>query len=150
MTTIQDDLLEIYNSLVKFNDETLKSQFPAPIKVWFEPESRMLVFNQKSTTVRLWLANYYSLGLDSIPKSKFTYLLPEDYDTLMWNLSEVIKSGKLLEDRTCLSPENYGFDIYTVDKKDPIRGPQVLGSIRFVSGTGFLFRFLTKLRFNNI
>ena len=46
---------------------------------------------------------------------KPTYLLPEDYDYLMSSMQSLIAGGKLIEDRTVLSPENYGFDIYSVD-----------------------------------
>lgn len=145
MTTLQNDLLEIYNSLVGFNEETIKSRFPVPIKVWYEKESRLLVFEQKGVSVRLWSPIYYSLGFEDLIKP--SYLLPEDYDFLMYNLQELINSSVLLEDRTALSPENYGFDIYSVDKKEIYKGPERKGVIRFVSGVSWLFKLITKLKY---
>ena len=40
MPTLQDDLLEIYNSLVMFSDDIIKSKFPLPLRVRYEKESR--------------------------------------------------------------------------------------------------------------
>lgn len=47
MTTLQNDILEIYNSLVEFSDNTVKTNFPIPIKVRYEKETRLLIFEQK-------------------------------------------------------------------------------------------------------
>lgn len=145
MTTLQNDLLEIYNSLVIFNEETIKSRFPVPIKVWYEKESRLLVFEQKGKSARLWIPIYYSLGFEDLIKP--TYLLPSDYDFLMYNLSELINSSILLEDRTILSPENYGFDIYSVTKGELEKGPDIKGTIRFVSGVSWFFKLRVKLKY---
>ena len=145
MTTLQTDLLEIYNSLVAFNEKTIKSNFPKPILVRFEKASNLLVFEQAGTSVRLGLTNYYCLALEDLEKP--TYLLPEDYDYLMANLSQLINSGELLKDRTALSPENYGFDIYGVNLQELWKGPDKLGTVRFVSGTSWLFKFLVKRKY---
>ena len=53
MTQLQDDLLEIYNSLVDFSDNTVKTNLPLPIKVWYESDGRLLVFEQKGKSVRI-------------------------------------------------------------------------------------------------
>ena len=105
---IQDDLIELYNNLLAFNKNTIVTDHPVPIKVSFDKSSNSLVFEQKGVSVRTALPIYYSLGLNEIKKT--TYLLPRDYDYLMQSLSGVIGSGKLLEDKLCISPENYGFD----------------------------------------
>lgn len=144
MTTIQNDLLDIYNNLVIFSKATLQEEIQRPIVVRFDKEFNSVVFEQQGNSVRLSLPIYYSLGLDSI---KETYLLPKDYDSLMSNLSRLIASGKLLEDRVCLSPENYGFDIYYVDMKQFWKGPEIIGRIRFVSGNSWLFKFITKRKY---
>lgn len=144
MTTIQNDLLDIYNNLVIFSKATLQEEIQRPIVVKFDKEFNSVVFEQQGNSVRLSLPIYYSLGLDSI---KETYLLPKDYDSLMSNLSRLIASGKLLEDRVCLSPENYGFDIYYVDMKQFWKGPEIIGRIRFVSGNSWLFKFITKRKY---
>jgi hypothetical protein len=145
MTTLQNDILEIYNSLVVFNKETLESAAPTPIRVSFEKESLSLFFEQKGVSVRMALPIYYSLALDDLKEP--TYLLPKDYDYLMSTLQSLIASGVLIKDRVCVSPENYGFDIYHIDLKNFIKGPDLLGQVRFVSGTGWLFRVLTKRKY---
>ena len=65
----------------------------------------------------------------------------------MSSLSGLVAGGKLLEDRVCLSPENYGFDVYCVDLRQFWTGPDVIGKIRFVSGNSWLFRFITKRKY---
>lgn len=145
MTTIQNDLLEIYNSLVIFNKETIESKFPTPITVKFDENSSSLLFEQKGVSLRLMLPMYYSLGLEDLKTP--TYLLPKDYDYLMSTLQGLIGSGALIKDRVCVSPENYGFDIYCLDLKNFNKGPELLGSIRFISGTGWLFKFITKRKY---
>lgn len=147
MTTLQNDLLEIYNSLVIFSDSTIKSGvFANPIKVFYEKDNRLLVFEQKGKSARLGIPTYYSLALENIQKP--TYLLPEDYDYLMATLQSLIMSGDLLRERTCLSPENYGFDLYAVNLKEPTKGPDIIGKVRFVSGNSWLFKWKTKLKYN--
>lgn len=147
MTTLQNDLLEIYNSLVIFSDSTIKSGvFANPIKVFYEKDNRLLVFEQKGKSARLGIPTYYSLALENIQKP--TYLLPEDYDYLMATLQSLIMSGDLLRERTCLSPENYGFDLYAVNLKEPTKGPDIIGKVRFISGNSWLFKWKTKLKYN--
>lgn len=145
MTTLQDDLLEIYNSLVGFSKKTLEGPFPLPIKVSYEGQSHILAFEQMGTSSFLITPTYYCLGLEELKKP--TYLLPHDYDYLMSTLQFLIGSGELIKPRTILSPENYGFDIYATDPKILSKGPSVLGQIRFVSGTSWLFRYLTKRKY---
>lgn len=145
MTTLQNDILEIYNALVIFNKETIESKFPTPIVVKFDPSSNALVFEQKGVTVRLVLPLYYSLAFEDLEKP--SYLLPEDYDYLMSTLQELIGSGVLIKDRVCVSPENYGFDIYCIDLKEFKKGPDLLGQVRFISGTSWLFKFKTKRKY---
>ena len=142
---IQDDLIELYNSLLAFNKNTIVTDRPTPIKVSFDKGSNSLVFEQKGVFVRTALPIYYSLGLNEIKKP--TYLLPRDYDYLMQSLSGVISSGKLLEDRICISPENYGFDIYLVDLREFWKGPDRIGTIRFISGNSWIFRQIVKFKF---
>ncbi len=146
MTQLQTDLIEIYNSLVVFNDDIIKTPNPIPIKVYYEKDSRLLVLELKGKSVRLWIPVYYSLGLEDLEK-KSSYLLPEDYDFLMSELKRVIDSGLLLNERTILSPENYGFDIYATTLTELWKGPEVKATIRFVSGHGWLFRWLVKRKF---
>ena len=145
MTTLQNDLLEIYNSLVAFSDSTVKSRFAIPITVHYEKESHLLVFEQKGISVRLGLPVYYCLGLEDIEKP--TYLLPEDYDFLMYNLMTLIQSGELIKERTLVSPENYGFDIYSVNLREFWKGPDIIGKVRFVSGNSWLFKFLVRRKY---
>lgn len=147
MTTLQNDLLEIYNSLVIFSDSTIKSGvFANPIKVFYEKDNRLLVFEQKGKSARLGIPTYYSLALEDIQKP--TYLLPQDYDYLMATLQSLIMSGDLLKERTCLSPENYGFDLYAVNLREPTKGPDIIGKVRFISGNSWFFKWRTKLKYN--
>ena len=145
MTTLQNDLKEIYNSLVMFSDDTVKASFPVPIKVWYEKDSRLLVFEQNGNSARLIHPVYYCLGLEKLEKP--TYLLPEDYDYLMYTLESLIKSGELIKDRTCLSPDDYGFSIYSTNPRELWKGPQLRGEVKFVSGRGWIFRWLTKRKY---
>lgn len=146
MTTLQTDILEIYNSLVIFSNDTLKSNFPKPIKVWYEKDSRTVTFEQGGKTVRSGLLVYYCLALEDLKKP--TYLLPKDYDYLMYNMLNAINSGKLLEDRTCLSPENFGFDIFSVNMKEMYKGPDVIASMRIISGNSWFFKLRTKFKYS--
>lgn len=145
MTTLQNDILEIYNSLVVFSDNTIKSNFPTPILVHYETQSRMLVFEQKGNSVRLMLPVYYCLDLESIEKP--TYLLPEDYDYLMSTLQSLISSGELIKTRTCVSPENIGFNVFAVNQKEFHKGPNIIGMVKFISGNSWLFKLFTKLKY---
>lgn len=145
MTTLQNDILEIYNSLVIFSDDTVKSNFPKPIKVWYEKEHNLLAFEQRGKSVRLGLPVYYCLALEEITKP--TYLLPEDYDYLMSSLLDLMNSGELIKERTSLSPENYGFDVYAVNPRELWKGPDVIGRVRFISGTSWLFKFIVKRKY---
>lgn len=145
MTTLQTDLLDLYNALVPFSAKTLDPKLPCPIKVQFIKNDNQVIFEQGGLSIRLVLPLYYCLGLDSFKKS--TYLLPNDYDYLMSTLQSLISSGKLIEDRTCLSPENYGFDIYGVNLKEFNKGPGILGKIRIVSGTSWIFKKYVKFKY---
>ena len=145
MTDLQTDILGIYNSLVPFSKTTVTTKFPKPIEVWYEKDSRLVAFEQKGVSVRIPQLVYYCLDLEELQKK--TYLLPEDYDYLMSTLKELINSGRLLEGRTCLSPENFGFDIYGVNMRELWKGPEILGKIRFISGNSWFFRRLVKRRF---
>ena len=145
MTELQNDLLEIYNSLVLFSKTTITTKFPKPIDVWYEKETGLMAFEQKGKTVRIPQLIYYCLNLEGL-KNK-TYLLPEDYDYLMSTLRELINSGKLLENRVCLSPENYGFDIYGVNNRELWKGPEIIGRMRFISGNSWIFKKIVKHRY---
>ena len=145
MTTIQEDLIEIYNNLLIFNKNTLLVDKPIPITIKFNKEGNSLLFEQRGVSINLSLPIYYSLGLDEI--KDYTYLLPRDYDYLMQSLSGIIGTGRLIEDRISLSPENYGFDIYGVDFREFWKGPQLLSSIRFISGNSWIFKKITKFKY---
>lgn len=143
MTKLQEDIIGIYNDLVKFSKDTVQAPFPIPIKVRFEKDGSFLIFEQRGNSVSLYQPIYYCLGLDKI---KPTILLPEDYDVLMYNLKAAIDSGKLLNDRTCLCPTEFGFDIYSTDPQELSKGPELISSCKFISSNKWLFRFLSKLR----
>ncbi len=145
MTTLQNDILEIYNALVVFNKETIESKFPIPLTVRFDKSSSAIIFEQKGVTVRLVLPLYYSLAFEDLEKP--SYLLPEDYDYLMSTLQGLIGSGTLIKERVCISPENYGFDVYCIDLKEFSKGPNILGQVRFISGNSWFFKFKTKRKY---
>lgn len=145
---LQEDLIELYNSLVSFSKTTVDTNIPCPIKVRYEKDSRMIVFEQKGISVRSNIPVYYCLGLEDLEEP--TYLLPEDYDYSMATLRDLINSGKLLEDRTTLSPEDYGFDIYAVNMSEMWKGPGIIGSVRIVSGVSWWFKFKTKRKYRNV
>ncbi len=147
VSMLQNDFLEIYNSLVLFSDDTVKSNLPIPIKVHYEKETRLLVFEQRGKSARLYLPIYYCLDLDSIQKP--TYLLPEDYDYLMSTLMNLINSGILLKERTLCSPENCGMDIYSTRLENLNEGLDLIGVIRFISGNSWFFKWRVKRRYRN-
>lgn len=143
MTKLQEDLLNIYNTLVIFNKDTIVNPFPIPIKVRFDKESSFLIYEQRGNIVSLFQPIYYCHGLNNL---KPTLLLPNDYDLLMYNLKAAIDSGKLLEDRTTLTPTEFGFDIYSTDQTELFKGPKLVASCKLVSSNNWLFRFISKLR----
>lgn len=142
---IQEDLLNLYNNLVSLSKTTLENT-QKPVKVNFEEKMNSLSFEQDGVKIYTSIPLYYSGKISEI---KNTYLLPEDYDYLMGTLNQVIQSGKLSNDRLCISPEVYGFDIYLaeVNQLRFKEGPILLGQIRFCSGNSWLFRTLTKIKY---
>ena len=148
VSMLQSDFLEIYNSLVMFSDATVKSNLPIPIKVHYEKDSRLLVFEQHGKSARLYLPIYYCLDLDSIQKP--TYLLPEDYDYLMSTLQNLIGSGILLKERVLCSPENCGMDIYSIRPENFNEGLDIIGVIRFISGNSWFFKWRVKRKYKNL
>lgn len=147
VSMLQNDFLEIYNSLVMFSDDTVKSNLPIPIKVHYEKENRLLVFEQRGKSARLYLPIYYCLDLESIQEP--TYLLPEDYDYLMSTLQSLINSGILLQSRTLCSPENCGMDIYSTRLENLNEGLDLIGVIRFISGNSWFFKWRVKRKYRN-
>lgn len=145
VSLLQNDFLEMYNSLVMFSDDTFKSSLPSPIKVHYEKENRLLVFEQKGKSARLYLPIYYCLDLESIQKP--TYLLPEDYDYLMYTLMSLINSGILLKERTLCSPENCGMDIYSTRLENLNEGLDLIGVVRFISGNSWFFKWKVKRKY---
>lgn len=146
ISRLQEDLIETYNSMVPFSKN--QSELAVPIKVWYEKESRLLVMEQAGLSVRLRFPVYYCLGLEDLYKP--TYLLPEDYDYLMTTLQGLIGSGELIKDRTVLSPEDYGFDIYTTNEAELWKGPVIIGSVRFISGISWWFKYKTKKKYRKV
>ncbi len=142
---IQEDLLNLYNDLVELSKSTLEN-IQKPVKVNFEESMNSLSLEQAGTKIYTRIPFYYSGKISEI---KNTYLLPEDYNYLMGTLNQVIQSGKLANDRLCISPEVYGFDIYLaeVSQLRLKEGPILLGQIRFCSGNSWLFRTLTKIKY---
>lgn len=149
MVRLQDDILQIYNTLTDFSKNTLLAPHQLPIKVEFSDSLNSLTFEQLGLKVALPVLNYYCLGLKNLTK---TYLLPKDYDSLMDSMMRVIESGALIHDRVCLSPKNYGFQILDTPQTTILlkEGPQLVADIKFVSGTSWLFKKLTKLKYERI
>ena len=145
---LQEDLIETYNNLIPFSKQMTTTNLAIPIKVWYEKESRLLVMEQAGISVRLRFPVYYCLGLEDLYKP--TYLLPEDYDYLMSTLRGLINSGELIKDRTILSPEDYGFDIYATNELELWKGPGIIGSIRFISGISWWFKYKTKKKYRKV
>lgn len=144
MTKLQEDLISIYNSLTEFGDSTLKGGLP--VRVAYDSESKVLVFSQQAKTLFMVIPNYYSKNLLDIKES---FLLPEDYEYIMASLRDMINSGKLLEDRTTLAPEDYGFSVYSMNILKPELGPQLLGRIRFVTSNNPIWIWWTKRKYKN-
>lgn len=147
MTKLQEDLLEIYNSLVIFAKETLEGPIPIPIKVTYDLEHKALVYTQRGKTLYLQMPNNYSMALSEI---KDSFLLAEDYDYNMSTLSSLIGSGVLLKERTTVAPMKYGFDLYAADPMKMELGSQVIGRIRFVSSCNPLWKWYTNRKYRNL
>ena len=148
MVRLQDDILLIYNSLTDFSETTLLSPIKLPIKVKYSESLNSLTFEQRGRKVSIPVLNYYCKNLKFLD----TYLIPEDYDYLMGTLSRIIESGVLLHDRVCLSPINYGFEIYDTNSYTQYQkeGPQLIGEVKFISKNSWLFKKLTKLKYERI
>ena len=142
MTTLMEDLRTLYNELTVFNEGTVISKLPVPIQVQFDKEYQSLRFEQGAKSLYTHVPVYYSLGLVE-DLSKPTWLLPDDYIYLMDNLQYVIGDphSYLLQDRTCLSPENYGFDIYYTDPRELWKGPSRIANVKFISGKSWWFKW---------
>jgi hypothetical protein len=147
MTKLQEDLLEIYNSLVIFSKETLEGPVPIPIKVTYNLEHKSLVYTQRGKTVYLQMPNNYSKELINI---KDSFLLAEDYDYVMSTLSSLIGAGILLKDRTTVAPMKYGFDLYSPDPLKMELGSQIIGRIRFVSSCNPIWKWITNRKYKNL
>ena len=148
ISRIQEDLIETYNNLIPFSKQMVSSGIAIPIKVWYEKDSRLLVMEQAGVSVRLRFPIYYCLGLEDLYKP--TYLLPDDYDYLMTTMQNLINSGELLKDRINISPEDYGFDVYSVNEKELWKGPGIIGSIRFISGLSWWFKYRVKRKYRKV
>lgn len=144
LVRLQDDLIETYNALTSFSKSNVPSE---PLKVRLDRQGlgSPLVLEYKGTTVRLRIPVYYCLGLEDLEKP--TYLLPKDYVKTMDTLQSLIMNPLIIEDRTCLSPENYGFDVYAVDPKQFNKGLGLIGRVRFISGNSWLFKLLVKWKY---
>lgn len=149
MIRLQDDILNIYNSLTDFSANTLLSPVKLPIRVTYSESLNALCFEQKGLKIAISILNYYCRELNNL---RNTYLYPEDYDRLMSSLSGLISSGVLLHDRICLSPDKYGFSLYDTEQKITLlkKGPQLLTSIKFVSGNSWFFKKVTQFRYKNL
>lgn len=147
MTKLQDDILLIYNSLVEFSKITLEGVFQIPIKVYYDKSSNSLCFEQKGKKIFLTVPNYYSMYLKNLKES---YLLPKDYDYVMATLSSLVSSGELIKDRVCVSPQKYGFNIYSADVKLLSEGTRLIGEVRFVSGNSWLFKMYVKFKYRKL
>ena len=145
MTTLQNDILSTYNSLVEFSKTTVDTNFPMPIEVSYDPTTRLLLCKQRGISVYLHYPVYYCLGLEKLKKP--TYLLPKDYDYLMYTLQSLISSGELIKDRTSLGPEEFGFNVYATNLKELWKGPGLIGRVRFVSGTSWFFKYRTRKKY---
>jgi hypothetical protein len=149
ITGLQDDILEIYNSLVEFSKTTLGGALPVPIRVTYDEKLETLFFEQAGKKIGLWVTNWYAGGLKNLCGAG-SYLMPQDYDYLMATMSGVIESGVLLEEHTCVSPEMYGFDIWATTRREAKEGPKLRAQIRFVSGNSWLFKVRTKIKYKSV
>ena len=149
MTKIQEDILLIYNSLTDFSRNTLLAPTQLPIKIDYSESLNSLTFEQQGLKVSIPVLNFYCKNLKFLHT---TYLTPRGYDSLMDSLSRIIDSGVLLHDRVCLSPIRYGFEIYDTNSHTQYQkeGPQLIGRVEFVSGNSWIFKKLTKLRYERI
>lgn len=142
--SLQDDILGFYNSLQIFSDVTLKGAVKIPIKVHYDENNGSLCFEQRGKTAHLRILNYYAGRLREIKNS---WLLPSDYDELMAAMSSMINSGVLIKSRVLVSPEYFGFDIYTTATNEAKRGPRIVAELRFVSGNSWFFRKLVEYKY---
>lgn len=147
MTRLQEDLLGVYNTLTDFSEATITSPSPIPIRVSYSESLNSLCFEQKGLKVAVNVLNYYCENLKDLKES---YLYPEDYDLLMSTLAGLIGKGVLLDERICVAPKKYGFDIYETNTRSYKDGPQKLASLKFTSGNSRLFRLVTKLKFKTL
>lgn len=149
MTKLQEDIIDIYNTLADFSKDTLLAPVQLPIRVGYSESLNSLTFEQRGRKVSIPVLNYYCKNLKLI---KETYLIPADYDLLMGSLTRIIDSGSLLNDRVCISPVKYGFEVFETKPTFQLvkEGPQMIGKVRFISGNSWLFKKLIKLRYERV
>lgn len=135
MIKLHSDILEVYNALTVYSKDTLEG---LPLKVSYSPSLRAVIFEQMGKQVVTQIPLYYCRGLDKIGT---TWLTSEDYDNLMYNLKEVIESGKMTDERVCVTTEKYGFSIWCSDPKRMTEGPKLIGGVRFVSSCNPIFKW---------
>lgn len=141
MVRLQEDIINIYNSLTDFSNLTLSNQIP--IRVYYEESLNSLCFEQKGKKLSLPTLNHYCLNLKGVD----SYLLPSDYDDLMADLATLIGSGVMLHDRLLIKPINYGFEAYETNPLFMKEGPQMVSRVNFVVGNSWIFRKLVKYNY---
>ena len=146
MSRLQDDLLEVYNNLVELSEVVL-GDTPCPVAVEFDQGMGCLSFKVPSRGIYLRALNNYIIRPDLVP---VTWLLPRDFDALMSGLSRVIRSGKLLQERVCLSPGTAGFELFLADPRNLMKGAMSLGTFRFWSGEGPWFRWRVSRKYRGV
>ena len=139
MLRLQEDIIDVYNSLTEFSDNTLMNGLP--IRVRYEESMNAVSFEQRGKKVVIQSLNYYCENL----KFLNTYILPIEYDNLMQSLATLIGSGIMIRERLLVAPKAYGFDLYETDGMNLKEGPQKLASIELVFWNSWFFRKYVEL-----
>lgn len=137
---IARDLLELYNNLIHVKVDI-------PVGVTYSKRNRCLVFTQYGWRMDTSVLNYYCKDLVKI---KRTVLMPNDLKTLLDTMKSVIESGNLKNDRILVSPIKYGFEIYKSNPYNLTLGPIRLGSFKFVSNNGWIYRMVVNRLYGEV
>lgn len=138
MTEPQEHLRSLFNLLTRFSKRTVQSNYPKPIRVSYDKSNNLVLFNQFGDSIYTEIPLIYGWWNKL---KKYTYLLPEDYDTVMRDINNVINSGELLNKSVLISPADFGFSVYTSEEKTgglgffQVTSPQLVLSVKLVSDT---------------
>lgn len=69
---------------------------------------------------------------------------------MMKSLRKLIDSGRLLDERILISPDDYGFSVMETNRSAQEFGPLVISNVKIISSNWWLFRKIMQIRYKLI